>query len=350
MPIPPLPPLRVRDADSDPNLLPIFEIVFSGATLTRVGNTGVQVRVDSGAGGTGAPAGIRAITYAADADLTAERILTSGTAITVVTDGTNAYVSLITPVSVSSGGTGVATFTAFGVLYGSGGSALQALAAMSSGQVLVGSSTTTRPHALAAPAAGQYLIGSLGTVGGLAWINTAAAGGGGATTKTLRIPMSFLTVEPNSANAYWATTANDNLNLAGVRYVDSGDGAATWYSIVPQNIAATPAWNLDICSRGLGTTVAGTALVTVEALAVGSGEDLTANALTRVSSAAPLSIFRANTLSFTPMSGGNFDSVVPLVANDLLFVDVVRHGGSTLDTVSSVWEITSVLLKIDVTG
>lgn len=266
MPIPPLPPLRVREADGSPNVIPVFEIAMSGATVTRLGATGVQIMVDSGGGGstyvlgtpvlvgsggtgqltlttfgllygsgaspmqslaamvsgslvvgsgttvkpfvlpggaqgqylistggvvgnlawvntlggsasiTYAATGNAYITYDAAADLTAERVLTSGTGLAVASDTTNFFVSLVTPVSVSSGGTGVGTLTAFGLLYGSGASAIQAEAAMVSGSLVVGSGTTVRPHILPGGAAGQYLISTGGVVGNLAWVATAGAG------------------------------------------------------------------------------------------------------------------------------------------------------------------------------
>ena len=93
-----IPPLRVRDADGSPNFIPVFELVISGATLSRVGAVGVQIRVDSGAGGTGAPTGGEYITYASNADLTAERVLIAGTGVSVASDATNFFVNVNTNV------------------------------------------------------------------------------------------------------------------------------------------------------------------------------------------------------------------------------------------------------------
>src|SRR3990167_3329759 len=129
-----IPPLRVREADGSPNIIPVFDMIFSGATVSAVGAGVIQVLVDSGGGGT---------TYV-----------------------------LGTPVLVGSGGTGQLTLTAFGVLYGSGASAVQSLAAMVSGSLIVGSGTTVRPFVLPGGAAGQHLISTGGVVGNLAWVNT----------------------------------------------------------------------------------------------------------------------------------------------------------------------------------
>ena len=51
--IPPLPPLRIKESDGSPNVIPVFDIALSNLTLTNLG--GGKVLID-GAGGTG-PAG-----------------------------------------------------------------------------------------------------------------------------------------------------------------------------------------------------------------------------------------------------------------------------------------------------
>ena len=53
MPIPPLPPLRVREADGSPNAIPVIEIVVSNGTLTNLGGGRVALATGgaSGAGG-----------------------------------------------------------------------------------------------------------------------------------------------------------------------------------------------------------------------------------------------------------------------------------------------------------
>ena len=50
-----IPPLRVREADGSPNVIPVFDMSLAGATLTNLGAGVVRVLIDSGAGGTGAP-------------------------------------------------------------------------------------------------------------------------------------------------------------------------------------------------------------------------------------------------------------------------------------------------------
>ena len=217
-----IPPLRVREADSSPNLIPVFEMIFSGATLSKVGATGVQVLIDSGGTVTYAPTGGTYVTYAPDAGLTAERVLVAGTALAVASDATNFYVSLVTPVSVSSGGTSATTHTAFGVLYGSGASAIQSLAAMVSGSLVVGSGLTTRPFILPGGGAGQYLISTAGVVGNLAWVNTL---GGSAAVTYAPTGGTYLTYAPD------AGLTAEQILIAGTGVSVASDGTNFFTSV-----------------------------------------------------------------------------------------------------------------------
>lgn len=80
----------------------------------------------SSSGGGGAPTTATYITQTADAGLSAEQALSSlATGYMKVTTGTGAVTSQATPIPVADGGTGAATFTANGVLYGNATSALQ---------------------------------------------------------------------------------------------------------------------------------------------------------------------------------------------------------------------------------
>ena len=90
--------------------------------------------------------------------------------------GADRTISLVTPVSVASGGIGAATLTAFGILYGSGASAVQATSAPNLGQLMVGSGLNQAPIVVKSGTTGQRLISSGGAIGNLAWINTAAVG------------------------------------------------------------------------------------------------------------------------------------------------------------------------------
>ena len=105
-----LPPLRIREADGSPNAIPVYEIVVSNGTLTNLGGGRVGLATGAGAG-----CGQDPITF---------------------------------PLIVGSGGTGQTTLTNRGILIGSGINAVQALSALNSGGLLVGSSTAVAPQIL----------------------------------------------------------------------------------------------------------------------------------------------------------------------------------------------------------
>ena len=61
MPVPPLPPIRIREVDGSPNVIPVFEIVVSNNTLENLGGGSVSIGVPSG--GTGASTANSYITW-----------------------------------------------------------------------------------------------------------------------------------------------------------------------------------------------------------------------------------------------------------------------------------------------
>lgn len=102
MPVPPLPPLRIREVDGAPNVIPVFELVVSNNTLEDLGGGTVSIGVPSG--GAGASTANTYITVNAEAGLNVERSLTAGLGITLADSGANAgiYVQALTPFLVSS--------------------------------------------------------------------------------------------------------------------------------------------------------------------------------------------------------------------------------------------------------
>ena len=471
-----IPPLRVREADGSPNIIPVFDMIFSGATVSAVGAGVIQVLVDSGGGGTtyvlgtpvlvgsggtgqltfpafgllygsgasavqalmalsagslvcgsgvttrphvlgsgatgqqlistggvvgnlawvntlgGASATVYSatgnayITYDAAGDLTAERVLTSGTGLAVASDATNFFVSLVTPVVVPSGGTGAATFASFGFLYGSGASAIQALMALSAGSLVCGSGVTTRAHVLGSGATGQQLISTGGVVGNLAWVNTLggasatifaatgnqyltisaaadltdeyllAAGTGTIVTsasnvvfvsnsaKQVRVPLALLTVQPDSGNAFWSAATWPLLDEGFVAFVDLGEGMATFWTMVPLNLHPDPNWNLTYYHQP-NAGAGGNAIVTTRAAAYSHAETA---AYTLVASAGSYATQAMTALAIAAVSGANFDSVLALSGGDLLYVEVNRHGGNANDTVGTQWNLKGVALDCNV--
>ena len=329
-----IPPLRVREADGSPNFIPVFELVISGATLSRVGAVGAQLLIDSGAAG--APTNAEYITYAPNATLSAERVLIAGTALSVASDATNFFVSLVTPVSVSSGGTGTTTHTAFGVLYGSGASAIQSMAAMVSGSLIVGSGTTVRPFILPGGAQGQYLISTGGVVGNLAWVNTlggasavtyAATGNqyvtmalaGDLTAERVLTASTGLTLTDDGANA----NANLSVNLNVRRRMFTFFAAGT---ITPLMRAASAAvyipFNMTINSCQV-------------AMGVSASNDLTLRVIqyNRLMTASTSMMANANTirvigLTATGSDSGTFD-IVNIFAGSHLGFQVMSTGAAT---------------------
>ena len=87
------PPLRVSQT-AGINQIPVFEIEFSGGTLTKVSPT--RVKYTPPGAGTGAPTDAEYVTYAANATLTGERILTAGSSVTIVTDASAVYINALT--------------------------------------------------------------------------------------------------------------------------------------------------------------------------------------------------------------------------------------------------------------
>ncbi len=176
------PPLRIRESDGTPNIPAVYEMVFSGATVAQTGPTRVLVTMDSGGSSVVyAATGNQYVTLALAGDLTAERVLVAGTGLKLDDAGANGNVTiqLVTPVSVSSGGTGQSSLTNRGILIGSGANAVQTLAAMVRGQLVVGSDSTLAPQYLSIGSHGQVLSVSTAGALGLIWADT--SGGGGTT-------------------------------------------------------------------------------------------------------------------------------------------------------------------------
>jgi len=106
------PELRVKESDNDPNVIPVHIITISGGTVTRTGPNSVTIRVDSGAGASGAPTDGEYLTYSANASLSAERVIAASDNIVIVSSGTSFLISAITN-GASSGPVYAATGNAY---------------------------------------------------------------------------------------------------------------------------------------------------------------------------------------------------------------------------------------------
>ena len=163
---------------------------------------------------------------------------------------------------------------------------------------------------------------------------------------TVKIPLTPLTVQISSANCFYTTKSGANSDEAHFAYVESGVGVAFFYSYIPWNLAATPAWNIDLISTSESAT-AGNVVINVLASAK-SDTSVVDVANTLVSSAAILAV---NAQTFTmPMavSGGNFDSVVGLSAGNYAVVEIQRFAAHISDTLVGQWNLKSAVMRCDV--
>jgi len=151
---------------------------------------------------------------------------------------------LTTPLSVPQGGTGVATLTANGVLYGSGASALAATAVGTTGQVLVGNtgaaptwSTLSGIGVTSFSAGSTGLTPSTATTGVVTLAGTLGVGNGGTGTATAFTAGSVVfagasgVYTQNNANFFWDNT-NARLGIG----------------------TASPAYKLQVASAGAGAS------------------------------------------------------------------------------------------------
>ena len=163
---------------------------------------------------------------------------------------------------------------------------------------------------------------------------------------TVKIPLTPLTVEISSANCFYTTKSGANCDEAHFAYVDGGVGKAYFYSYIPWNLAATPAWNVDLIST-VDSGSGGNVVVNVLASAKSDTSTIDV-ANTLVSSAAVLAVNNATFTLPTAISGGNFDSVVGLSAGNYAIVEIQRLGNHASDNLSAQWNLKSAVLRLDV--
>lgn len=252
MAIPPNPPLRVREVDGSPNVIPVLDIQVTNGDLTNLGGGRIRIATSSantagahtldssthtdvraiteasgqflmydggswtalnvGSSGqavisrggvllpiwadTGSGVGAHALDSTSHTDVQSitettgqlllwrgsswgafgpgsegQVIVYHGNALPTMVD--SAGLGLFTsPIQTGTGGTGLTSPTAFGLLSGSGASALVSVATMLAGQLLVGSGPNRHPIVIASGGAGTFLIQSAGAVGALAWVGS----------------------------------------------------------------------------------------------------------------------------------------------------------------------------------
>src|SRR3990167_6207657 len=311
-----LPPLRILESDGSPNAIPVYTIEISGATVTRLSATGVRILIDSGAGATGAPVGGEYLTYAANASLTAERVMAASDNITIVSSGTSFLISAVTNAGGSS------------VVYAQSGDLF----------LTYGASTNMTAERVVAASDNITIINS-----GTSFLISATTG---PTTRFIRIPMSLMSVEVNSGNAYWTAQTDQGtvrMDKAYVNMADSGRSISTWWCDVPTNLDATPAWTLYIVSEAaiLGAT-GGLAVLFIDGQSVAFGEsaNTVAGSTAQLVAGNSFLMQTAGILTISTMTATNFAVTLATSATDYMKVKITRMGN--VDTFNSDWYIYSV--------
>ena len=419
-----LPPLRVREPDGSPNVIPVYDMIMSTNLVVQNRGGGVialSATTGAGAGTVYAATGnsyivtdfatdltgefrlvqsgnsitintasnliiINAVTNAAAsnivyaatgnsyvvtdlaADLTGEfRLVQSGNSITIDTTGNliiiNAATGITQLVYAQTGDT-------FLVYSASTGMSAERVIAASDNITIVSSGTSFLISANTgnwAPIGGEYLVYAANASltaerviaasdnitivsSGTSFLISANTGAGGGGTQIIRIPMALLTVEVNSGNAFWtAQTDTTRMDKAYVNMVDSGRSVSTWWTMVPTNVNATPAWSVDIFSEAATLAATGGFLVlNVDGMSVATGESANTLAASTVNLVAAGSFLlnTAGLMTMTTMSATNFDGTLATSAMDYMKVKITRQGNA--DTFNSDWYIYSVNLKCTV--
>ena len=170
------------------------------------------------------------------------------------------------------------------------------------------------------------------------------------TTKTIRLPMSLLSVEVNSGNAYWvAQSDGTRMDRAYINMSDSGRSVSTWWIDVPSNLNSVPAWNLEIVSEAATVYSTGGFLVlNVDGMSVAAGESANtlASGTTQLVSAGSFALNNPGILTISTMSATNFDGTLATSGTEYMKIKIARQGSS--DTFNSDWYIYSVRFKATV--
>lgn len=163
---------------------------------------------------------------------------------------------------------------------------------------------------------------------------------------TVNIPLQLLTVSLANANAFWTAKDGTNYDFGFVAFKDAVTGTATFWGIVPQNVAATPAWNL-ILWHGANAGVGGNVILNVKAKDFADAATIDA-ALTALETGLSLATGASGLVQKDATNAGDYDVEEALAAGNLLIVEITRDGGNVSDTVGDQWNLHAVVLRIDV--
>lgn len=179
-----------------------------------------------------------------------------------------------------------------------------------------------------------------------------AIGSGGAGTTVVTAPMKLSTINVSDANAFVDTIDGTNIDYTGVRFLDNVVGSVYFTARIPDNLAATPAWELVMTHKSLGAETSDlVAVLDVTCNAVADDEDWDAagTALEADLSVTCDADGGGPNLTITTLdTSGDYDSEEALAAGDFLICKITRDGDNAPDTLSAAWLLLSVDLRITV--
>ena len=265
----------------------------NGTDVVNADTGGISIPILVSQGGTGATNASQArtnlgATSIGNALFIAVDEATARNAIIAAKSGANSDITsltgLTTPLSVPQGGTGVATFTANGIVYGSGASALAVTVAGTTGQVLVGN-TGTAP--------------SWSTLSGIG-VTSFSAGSTGLTPSTATtgiVTLAGTLIAANGGTGFASYAVGDLLFASTTTVLSKLADVATGNALISGGIGVAPSYGkigltthvsgtLDVGNGGTGaTTLTGyvkgsgtsafTASATIPATDISSGAALT---------------------------------------------------------------------------
>jgi len=185
-----IPPLKISTTDGSFAQIPVFELELSGGTLQKLSPSKVRLLIGGAQGPSGppgasvvyAPTGGPYVTFATDAGLSNEHVLTASDNITITTSATAVLISATTsnisgkqdsitfPLSIGSGGTGRSTTGNYATILGNSAGfqffAIQAsdnITITNAGTSILISATTNAGGGSGASTAGNYVVFSSDT-------------------------------------------------------------------------------------------------------------------------------------------------------------------------------------------
>ena len=163
---------------------------------------------------------------------------------------------------------------------------------------------------------------------------------------TVYIPLQLSTVNLANANAFWTAVDGTNFDYGVFSYIHKSTGTLVFEGIIPQNVAATPAWDIVLYHKSASGT-SGTVAITADAMAWSTAENhdvaLTSLTLTK-------STTTTTQATITLLNGGTLDGTLAVTAGEKFVLQLSRGGTASTDTIVASWYLLGPpALKIDVT-